>query len=227
MTTRVIVLDFDGVVVESNQIKHQAFSDLFSNYPEFYDQIMVYHRSHNAVDRHEKFRYIMEHIMHQPYSKECAGIWALEYAIMTRQKIIQSPFVNGAPELINDLRRFFPIFLASATPLDELRIILEARGIAGLFKEVYGAPMKKILVFEDIARKEMVKPDEILFVGDSHEDYLAAKQFGCRFIGRIDEYDFNDVKTERFNDLHEIKTYIIKNLMNGGCNGLSDTTIQA
>jgi phosphoglycolate phosphatase-like HAD superfamily hydrolase len=226
MTIRAIVLDFDGVVVESNQIKHQAFSNLFSQYPEFYNEIMVYHRSHNATDRHEKFRYIMEHIMHENYSAELAKIWANRYVALTREKIILCPYVKGARDFIDELHRFFPIYLASATPSDELKIILRGRGIAGLFMRVYGAPMKKKQMFEDIAKREGIKPDELLFIGDSREDYDSAELFGCSFIGRISGYDFSDVPAERFHDLYQIKAYIVNNLMDGGHNGLSDKTVR-
>ena len=227
MTIRAIVLDFDGVVVESNQIKHQAFSDLFSAYPEFYEQVMEYHRAHNAVDRHEKFRYVMEHIMHEHYSPDLAAEWADEYARMTREKIARCPYVNGALEMITDLKKTFPFYLASATPSDELYRILSARGIAGIFKEVYGAPMKKAIMLKEIARREDVSCGEILFIGDSREDYVSARESGCMFIGRISGYDFHDVPSLCFKDLYEIKAYIVKNLMNGGRDGLSDRIVQA
>lgn len=226
MTIRAIVLDFDGVIVESNQIKHKAFSDLFLQYPDYYDEIMAYHHSHNAVDRHQKFRYIMEQIMKQDYSEKCATLWTSKFADMTRKQIIDCPYVAGAREFLLDLSIHYPIFLASATPLDELKIILEALGILPMFAEVYGAPTKKTRIFEEIAKNEDLRPDEILFIGDSYEDYVSAQQFGCMFIARICDYEFRDEKIERFNDLYQIKAYIIENLMDGGHNGLSDKIVQ-
>ena len=80
---------------------------------------------------------------------------------------------------------------------------------------------------KEITKKENLRPDEILFIGDSPEDYVSAQQFGCMFIARISDYEFRDEKTERFNDLYQIKAYILKNLMDGGHNGLSDKTVQA
>lgn len=52
---RAIVLDFDGVIVESLDIKTRAFRDLFSDYPQHLDKIMSYHLAHNAISRYIKF----------------------------------------------------------------------------------------------------------------------------------------------------------------------------
>lgn len=208
-----IILDFDGVIVESNQIKHMAFSELFSQFPQYHDDIMAYHLRNNAVDRHEKFRFIMESILHETYSSEIAQIWSEQYSKMTRQKIIACPYVSGAEGFIHDLGRIFPLFLASATPQDELKLILDARGMTGLFQSIYGAPLKKIKIFEEIASESLLTPEEILFIGDSREDFFSAQEFGCNFIGRISEYNFKDVPARCFQDLYEIKAYIIKNLM--------------
>lgn len=216
MTIRAIVLDFDGVIVESNQIKHQAFADLFSRYPVYYDEIMAYHRAHNAVDRHQKFRHIMEAIMKVPFSRDLADEWADQYAAMTRGRIIACPYVPGAPEFLREFQNKVPLYLASATPRDELIIIVQERGIQPFFAGIYGAPEKKPEIFSGIAGTGHYLPGEILFIGDSREDFLAAEQFGCRFIARISDYPFRDERTERFHDLYEIKTYIVNCLMSRG-----------
>jgi phosphoglycolate phosphatase-like HAD superfamily hydrolase len=223
---RAIILDFDGVIVESNQIKHTAFSELFSQFPQYHDEIMAYHLRNNAVDRHKKFRFIMESIMHETYSSDRAHAWSEQYSGMTRQKIIACPYVRGAEEFIRDLGRILPLFLASATPQDELNLILDERGMTGSFQGIYGAPLKKIKIFEEIARKSSLTPDEIIFIGDSREDFISARDFGCNFIGRISGYNFKDVPARCFQDLYEIKAYIIQNLMSGDHHGLSHTTFQ-
>lgn len=226
MTIRAIVLDFDGVVIESNQIKHQAFSELFSRYPACHDTIMTYHRAHNAIDRHQKFRYVMENIMHVPFSQKQADEWAAQYAALTRSRLIACPFVAGAIDFLREFHGRYPLYLASATPLDELQFIVEERKILSYFTGIFGAPQKKPEIFRTIAKREHFEPDEMVFIGDSREDYQSAHEFGCRFIARISDYSFNDEKTERFHDLYEIRTYIVENLMARDYNGLPDKTIQ-
>lgn len=212
MAVRVIVLDFDGVIVESNAIKHQAFSELFSVFPERREEIMAYHLSHNAVNRHEKFRYIMEKILKQKYDKKLAKKWALKFSELTRDKIIRCPYVAGALEFIKYFSGRYPLYLASATPLDELKVILKERGILQHFKSAYGAPTPKIEMLTDIAKKEMVKPSEILYIGDSRDDYVASREVGCTFIGRISEHDFGISNVKSFKNMLEIKIYVLNSL---------------
>ena len=228
MLIKAIILDFDGVIVESNNIKHQAFSELFSEYPEHHDDIMAYHLSHNAVNRHEKFQYIMENILYQNYDQKLAKEWAERFSEMTRTRIINCPYVPGAIEFLEYFSGKYNIYLASATPLDELEMILNGRGLSHYFKTVYGAPTMKIEMFRDIAKREMIKPDEILYIGDSYEDYKVANDFGCDFIARTSDYDFEGLKIKRFQNMIEIKTYILNNI-NGEriSNGLFDRNVSA
>jgi beta-phosphoglucomutase-like phosphatase (HAD superfamily) len=81
-----------------------------------------------------------------------------------------------------------PLYLASATPHEELALILEARKLTGYFKDFFGAPKSKAQSFSEIARRENVKPQKILFIGDSAEDHRTAVSFGCRFLARRSDH---------------------------------------
>ena len=60
---KVIALDFDGTLVESNLIKDQAFETIFSEWPEHKDEMMEWHLARNNISRREKFRYFVEEIL--------------------------------------------------------------------------------------------------------------------------------------------------------------------
>jgi HAD superfamily hydrolase (TIGR01549 family) len=214
MTIRAIVLDFDGVVVESNNIKHQAFSELFKEYPEHYEQMMRYHRAHDHTSRHDKFKYIVENVLKQEYTQQHADRMATRFAELTRDKIIRCPFVDGADDFI---QHFFsdkyPLYIASATPLDELKVILKTRGLLRYFKGVYGAPLSKKQMLSNVIRKEKILPKEVLFIGDSFDDYKVAKDAGVSFIARISDYNFKEVEVTSFKTMSEIKSYLLKEMM--------------
>jgi len=213
MAIKVIVLDFDGVIVESNDIKHGAFSEIFSVYPDHYKEIMAYHFAHNAVNRHEKFKHIMINILNKEYDVELAKKWALRFSELTTDKIINCPYVTGAIEFIKSFSDKYPVYLASATPIDELKTILKGRKIFQFFAGVYGAPMQKRNMFYDIMKKEMIDADEILYIGDSPEDYETARASGCIFIARTSDYEFKELKIKSFKNMLEIKDHCTNNLM--------------
>lgn len=208
MECKVIVLDFDGVVVESNEIKNRAFSEMFNGYSR-YEEIMQYHRSHNHVCRQDKFRHILGNILGQPFENMDITKMAERFAQLTRQKIIECPFVPGAEDFIAYFSPLVSLYIASATPADELRIIIEARKLSGYFKGIYGAPTEKARMFVDIFKKEEINPGGLLFIGDSKEDHDVAVDLGLQFIARTNDNNFEDIDVPRFKDLCEIKSFVI------------------
>jgi beta-phosphoglucomutase-like phosphatase (HAD superfamily) len=61
---KAIIFDFDGVIVESVDIKTKAFAKLFeSESQDVVEEIVSYHLQHTGVSRFEKFQYIFEQIM--------------------------------------------------------------------------------------------------------------------------------------------------------------------
>jgi len=223
MDVKAIVLDFDGVMVESNKIKHEAFSEIFSQYPEHYEEMMSYHLSHNHVHRRDKFKHIYENILKKKYRDEDIEKLANRFSELTRRKIIESDYVDGAMEFMEYFYGRVPLYLASATPLDELEIILKERGIAAFFRRIYGAPMKKKDMFSDILEKEEISSGELLFIGDSPEDYRVAKDSGIKFVARISDSSVSEGNIVKFNNMKEIRKYLVKEAVNG----LSDRTVPA
>lgn len=210
MEYEVIVLDFDGVIVESDNIKHKAFAEIFKDYPEYYEVMMKYHFSHNHLSRQDKFNYFFKNILKQPYSTQDIKEMVLRFSELTIDRIIHCPYVNGAVEFLDCFCKRIPLFIASATPLDELNFIIKARGLASYFKGIYGAPMKKIEMFKDIVKNEKLSPEKLLFVGDSREDSDVAQEAKVSFIARINQNKLERKDILKFRNLGEIKDYLLK-----------------
>jgi phosphoglycolate phosphatase-like HAD superfamily hydrolase len=208
MEFKIIVLDFDGVVVESNDIKHCAFSEMFRGCPQ-HEEIMRYHFSHNHVCRQDKFKHILGNILGQSFQDADITVMAEKFSQLTRQKIIECPFVSGAEDFIAYFSPKVSLYVASATPMDELKIIMDARRLSGYFKGVYGAPIEKTKMFKYILAREEMAPADLLFVGDSKEDYDVAVRSGLQFIAKMNGKTFEGLPVQSFRDLCEIKSFII------------------
>jgi phosphoglycolate phosphatase-like HAD superfamily hydrolase len=208
MKIKAIALDFDGVIVESNEIKHRAFSQIFAQSPR-YEQIMSYHYSHNHVCRQDKFRHILGNILKKSFQEADVAQLSKEFSELTRKEIITCPFVAGAEDFIKYFASKYPLYMASATPIDELMIITAARELNRYFKGIYGAPTKKAGIFADIFKKEKIAPADLLFIGDSKEDFDVAVHSGLQFIARVNGNSFQDIKAPKFKDLYEIKAFIV------------------
>jgi HAD superfamily hydrolase (TIGR01549 family) len=181
----VIILDFDGVLLESVGVKTEAFRKLFSFLPEHVDEIVDYHRKNAGVSRFDKFRYIYREILGETLSDDQFAWLSERYADLVVDGVVNAPFVPGAREFLERYSRKIPIFIVSATPQEELISILRRRDLSSHFKKVYGAPMTKKQAIGEILKESGSDPDRALFVGDSLNDYHAAREAGIPFAGRI------------------------------------------
>ena len=208
MRFKVIILDFDGTIVESVGIKDAAFRELFKGFPEHIDEIMAYHLSHNATIRFEKFEFIYRNILNQPYSEGIKENLSKRFSQLVFDKIAECAYVDGALEFLDYFGNIVPLYLVSMSPEDELGKILKKRGLTQYFKKVYPSSWKKGDAINDILRREDALPHETVFVGDAYEDYAAARSVNAFFIGRNSNKSFRGVNITVYKDMLDIKRFL-------------------
>ncbi len=205
---RTIILDFDGVIVESVGIKDDAFRELFKDFPHHLDAIMKYHFANNATIRYEKFKVIYEEILGLPYTAAVSAQLGVEFSRMIFEKIVLCPFVKGAPEFLEKFSRQALLYLVSINPGQELKAILEARKIDHYFVDVYAYPWGKADAIREILKRNDFLERDIVFVGDSPEDFQAAQMVGVDFIGRQGKRSWADKNCMIVQDLQEVAQYL-------------------
>lgn len=179
-----VVFDFDGVIVESGDIKTEAFVELFAHRPEHAEAIRAHHLANVGISRFEKFRWIYANLFHEPLSDEASAALGDRFSSLVLDKVIASPFVPGAIATLEALHGQFPLYVASGTPEPELLHIVATRGLAPYFEEVHGSPTKKADVLQAVARRHGLAPGDVLMVGDGESDYRAACAARTRFYAR-------------------------------------------
>jgi len=180
----VLVFDFDGVILESADIKTRAFRELFSVYSDKIDAIVAYHEANAGISRFQKFRHIYQHLLNKSLSPEEEQELGERFASLVVEEVMQCSFVPGALEFLQTCAGTYPLFVASGTPEDELHRLVVARGLAGLFRGAYGSPKTKTAILEEILTMTRIPRTSLLFIGDGFSDYEAAKATGVTFIGR-------------------------------------------
>jgi HAD superfamily hydrolase (TIGR01549 family) len=208
MRWKVVILDFDGVVIESVGIKDWAFETLFKDHAEHLGQIMSYHLAHNAVIRFEKFRYIYENILKKPYSDEIQQQLSQKFSELVFKKIVECPYVEGAKDFLEFFSKKTSLYLVSMSPGKELQDILKSRGLDQYFKRVYAADWLKKDAILDILKHENATTAETVFIGDSFEDYQSTKQAGANFVGRYSYKSFGNIDIPIFSTMGEIKDFL-------------------
>lgn len=203
-----VILDFDGVLVESVGIKDNAFKELFKDFPQQLGSIMQYHRTNNATIRYEKFRFIYEEIIGTPYTADISEYLNAQFSKMIFEKIVLCPFVNGAQEFLEHFGSQSLLYLVSVNPLEELKSILRERKLSHFFTEVYAHPWGKADAIRDILRRNDFTEREAVFIGDSPEDYEAASMAGIDFVGRQASRSWEGKNCVVLNDMREVLNYL-------------------
>ncbi|MBB4080227.1 phosphoglycolate phosphatase-like HAD superfamily hydrolase [Lewinella aquimaris] len=189
---RAVVFDFDGVILDSAGIKSEAFPALFSHRPEFAEQILQHHLENQGISRYTKFEWIYEHLFQESLCEAKSLELGAEFSKLVFDRVVQAPFVPGAPELLQKLQRHdIQSFVASGTPEDELQIIVNRRDIQDFFIGVEGSPKTKASIVQSIQREYGYSSDEMMFVGDAVTDYQAAVETGLFFVA-VDTPDMHD-----------------------------------
>lgn len=192
---RVIVFDFDGVILESAKIKTDAFADVVNGYPKQHaDAFVAYHMAHMGISRHVKFRYFIEEILGQNYSEEVGKRLADRFSDIVFSRVMECPFVPGAKEFLERNHTKYDMYIASGTPEKELMQVVKGRNLYPYFKRIYGTPMKKEEIVETICREYQYSRKEMVFVGDASTDLYAAEHTGLPFIGRNTDENFEIFK---------------------------------
>lgn len=188
-----IIFDFDGVIVESGDIKAQAFADLYRHHGETIAQAAVdYHRANGGMSRYLKFHYFQQNLLNNPpLTKEEEQALDQQFSELVMNAVITCQLVAGAETLLNQMVNRIPLFVASGTPENELQVIVERRNLSRYFTEVRGSPRLKEALVADILSTYPLDPERVLMVGDALVDYESAHLNNIAFLGRVRPGDDN------------------------------------
>lgn len=174
----IIFWDFDGVIKKSNQIKIDAFADVFSDSNNL-ENIIQHHIENQGLSRFEKIPLYLKMSNKTTSQKKIKEYLSLFSKNLIRS-VVSSDWVEGvnvAISFLNDKKNI----IVTGTPEDEIQVILKELKISQYFNEIYGAPKKKTKVIEEYLLKKTSKRKAIM-IGDSSEDLFAAQNNNIEFM---------------------------------------------
>lgn len=182
---RVIAFDFDGVLAESVDVKTEAYARLFEHEgEEMVRRIVAYHLKYVGISRFEKFKTIYRKFFKRSLDSEEFRFLCERFSQLVVEKVIAVPWVEGAREFLMENKGRYSFFVVSGTPQEELKEIIQRRGMETFFDEVMGSPKTKDVLLRELMQKYGLQPAEIVFIGDGETDWNAARETGVPFIWR-------------------------------------------
>ena len=185
---KAIIFDFDGVIVESVNIKLDAFAYMYRAHGnDVVDKVVTHHLANGGMSRFDKFRLYHKEYLGQDLAGNELSQLADEFSHLVVDKVVAAPYVRGAFELLSKYHNIYDFYVSTGTPEAEIVRILEAKQLIGFFRGVYGSPEKKSEHASRILRNGHYRRNEVVFVGNSLSDRDAARENNIPFIVRLAE----------------------------------------
>lgn len=181
-TYRTYVFDCDGVVLDSNRLKTEAFRLAGLPYgDEAADALVLHHVENGGISRFAKFRHFLDAIVPPGAVGPSFEQLLDDYAEAVKTGLRECAM---APDLatLREATAGARWLIVSGGSQAELREVFAARGIDHWFDGgIFGSPdTKDEILAREIERGNIAGP--ALFIGDSKYDYRAAKQAQLDFV---------------------------------------------
>jgi len=181
---KIIFWDFDGVIKDSVNVKTNAFFKLFQ--PFGYNiavRVREHHETHGGMSRFDKLPLYLQWAG-EGCNQSLVNQFCDQFACLVLDEVINSPWVPGVEAYLraNPNRQTF--ILVSATPQEELELILNKLKLNDCFVKIIGAPTRKKDAIRMTLEKLKLDAQNCLMIGDAQEDYTAAQVNNVPFLLR-------------------------------------------
>ena len=183
-SAKILFWDFDGVIKDSIQIKSIAFEKLFTPFGiNVAKKVRLHHEQNGGMSRFEKLpiylQWAGEKVTDHKISDYCE-----KFSNMVLQAVVDSEWVPGVREYLQENHETQIFVLVTATPQEEIIEILNLLGISHFFVSVFGSPLSKSSAIARGLKSNNCKHTEAIMIGDARADYEAAMSNQVEFIFR-------------------------------------------
>lgn len=181
---RTIIFDCDGVLLNSNKIKTEAFFDVASKFSlNAAKDLVNYHQQNGGISRYKKFEYFEKSIIKKyvPDIKLETENLLKFYSEEVKNKLLICEVAKG----LNELKKLYcesKWMVVSGSDEKELNFIFKERFIYKYFTAgIFGSPAdKETILKREINNNNICYP--AVYIGDSKYDYLVSKKCNLDFI---------------------------------------------
>ena len=180
---KTIVFDCDGVVLDSNVVKTEAYFRTAKNLgaSDVQAQALVdYHVKLGGISRYHKFDWYLREVLHKPVTEAAVQALLDGFSKELEDGLMQCDLAKGLFDLREKTDSNWLIL--SGGDQQEIRDLFNKRKIAHMFNGgLFGSPDNKdVVLAREKANGNIQSP--ALFLGDSKYDFEAATRAGLDFI---------------------------------------------
>ena len=192
-----LIFDCDGIILNSNKIKTEAFKEVVYHYgKEAAEELVKFHVENGGISRYEKFNYFFETIsINNNLDKNSINVEKLieNYGSKVEKKL-------EVCEISTQIMKYRKYsngvwYVVSGSDQNELIKIFKKKQLKNSFDGgIYGSPLSKYEIFKNIFKDKIDEISKSIYIGDSKYDYLAAKKIGMDFVFLSKWSEFKDIE---------------------------------
>lgn len=175
------LFDCDGVILNSNSIKTEAFYETALPYGrDAALELVEYHVRNGGVSRYEKFDYFLRCILKNGAQSDFDELVS-KYASKVFEGLMKCEVSSGLTKL-KDITKGSAWMIVSGGDQEELGRVFKARRLDKLFElGIYGSPdSKSDILHREVDSGNIKRPS--IFFGDSKYDFKVSREIGLDFI---------------------------------------------
>ena len=172
----IIVFDFDGVIVESNKIKHDAFFEIWNGGVSkeiIHNSLLLGGDRYKVIDRIYETADMFRNTGYGPESFVDA------YSKIVHKEIVKIGVSKNVISFLMSTNK--TLFINSTTPQNELINLCNDLKIDKYFSGIFGTPKSKKDNFQIIFKNNDIKVEQIVFFGDMQSDQDIADEMNIEF----------------------------------------------
>ena len=189
MKVETIFWDFDGVILDSMNVRDWGFRKIFKGYSESQvEDLIHYHRINGGLSRYVKIRHFYENILNQPITEERVLEYAEQFSILMKSELTNKEnLIMDAVNFIESNYKNYRFHIVSGSDQVELRYLCSELGVKDFFLSIHGSPTPKIKLVMDLLNEHSYDKSTAILIGDSLNDYDAAVKNNITFYGYNNE----------------------------------------
>ncbi|MBT2642212.1 HAD family hydrolase [Bacillus sp. ISL-41] len=178
----IIIFDCDGVLIDINELKCEAFGKAVEGYDTDIVEKFVYHcRNSFGISRYVKFKEFFSDFLNEPYNEEIYKDLVSKYSNICKDFYMSAKITPGTEKLLSEISlKNKYLYIASGSDEIELKEVFSIRNLKKYFSGIYGSPKSKSECTSIVLNNHPGK--KAVFIGDSLADLKTAREYQIEFI---------------------------------------------
>lgn len=178
----IVIFDCDGVLIDINTMKCEAFGKAVEEYPkEIVEDFVLYCKNSFGESRYEKFKKFFSDFAQQAFDIEKYNRMIDKYSTICKIHYKNARLTPGVLELLSELKKNNKLlYVASGSDEKELENAFDKRQLSSFFTKIYGSPKTKNECVQLILKNNQAA--KAVLIGDSLSDMKVSVGNNLDFI---------------------------------------------